>query len=638
MEPAYPPTAEPLAESPCAPGWGPGELGELLAALDALRAEMLASENDALRRHPGLHGEHAAAARNLAHYLALRRHDLRAIQTQLRERGLATLARTEGHVLASIDAVRCVLYGLLGRSPLDARPGDAPVGMREATRLLDRHAHALFGPRPAGRRNHVMVTLPSEASHDLVLVRALVGAGMNVARINCAHGDEGEWARTIEHVRRASAELMIPVRVLMDLGGPKLRTGVLEPGPCVVHWKPRRNERGTTTAPARVWLSNGRDASPTEPVDVELPVGEAWLATLRRGDVVEFQDLRGRRRRLPVARADAAGALLLAHDAAWVETGTRLVRRQASGDAEGKAETFVGPLPPTESKLTLRRGDVLTLTKDARPGRPAVRDGDGGVRVPARIPCTLPDVFAHVEAGDAVWLDDGHIGGRVLRATPDTVDVEITRASADGSRLGADKGINLPDTRLDLRGLTEKDAKDLEFVRAHADLVGLSFVEDPDHLRDLWRRLEGGRALGVVVKIETRRGFARLPDLLLAAMEGFPVGVMIARGDLAVECGFERLAEVQEEMLWMCEAAHVPVVWATQVLETLAKTGFATRAEITDAAMSERAECVMLNKGPHIVEALRVLDDVLRRMQEHQSKKHALLRPLSISTLDRHAD
>jgi pyruvate kinase len=106
---------------------------------------------------------------------------------------------------------------------------------------------------------------------------------------------------------------------------------------------------------------------------------------------------------------------------------------------------------------------------------------------------------------------------------------------------------------------------------------------------------------------------------------------MIARGDLAVECGFERLAEVQEEILWICEAAHVPVIWATQVLESLAKEGMPSRAEITDAAMGDRAECVMLNKGPHVVSAVRVLDDILNRMQAHQSKKRSMLRELQLA-------
>jgi pyruvate kinase len=109
------------------------------------------------------------------------------------------------------------------------------------------------------------------------------------------------------------------------------------------------------------------------------------------------------------------------------------------------------------------------------------------------------------------------------------------------------------------------------------------------------------------------------------------VGVMIARGDLAVECGYQRLAEVQEEILWICEAAHIPVIWATQVLESLSKTGIPSRSEITDAAMGERAECVMLNKGPYIVSAVRALDDILKRMQAHQEKKTSMLRRLRIA-------
>ena len=141
----------------------------------------------------------------------------------------------------------------------------------------------------------------------------------------------------------------------------------------------------------------------------------------------------------------------------------------------------------------------------------------------------------------------------------------------------------------------------------------------------------GGRQMGVVLKIETRRGFENLPELLLAAMRFDRAGVMIARGDLAVECGFERLAEVQEEILWICEAAHFPVIWATQVLENLAKEGMPSRAEITDAAMSNRAECVMLNKGPHILHAVQVLDDILRRMEAHQDKKQSMLRQLRLA-------
>jgi len=167
--------------------------------------------------------------------------------------------------------------------------------------------------------------------------------------------------------------------------------------------------------------------------------------------------------------------------------------------------------------------------------------------------------------------------------------------------------------------------QDLEFVARHADMIGLSFTNTPDDVRDLRERLHvlGRDDVGVVVKIETRQGFANLPGILLEAMKFPACGVMIARGDLAVECGFERMAELQEEILWVCESAHVPVIWATQVLEGLAKRGHVSRAEIS---------CVMLNKGPYIIEAVRMLDDILQRMQGHQSKKRSMLRKLQLAS------
>jgi pyruvate kinase len=114
-------------------------------------------------------------------------------------------------------------------------------------------------------------------------------------------------------------------------------------------------------------------------------------------------------------------------------------------------------------------------------------------------------------------------------------------------------------------------------------------------------------------------------------MQRQTIAVMVARGDLGVEIGFERMAEIQEEILWLCEAAHVPVIWATQVLESLAKRGLPSRAEVTDAAMAGRAEGVMLNKGPHISLALDFLCDVLTRMKGHQTKKSALMRKLHVA-------
>ena len=163
-------------------------------------------------------------------------------------------------------------------------------------------------------------------------------------------------------------------------------------------------------------------------------------------------------------------------------------------------------------------------------------------------------------------------------------------------------------------------------------MIGYSFVQTVADVRllqdELARRGADWGKLGLVAKIETPRALHNLPDLIVRAAGRQPFAVMIARGDLAVEIGFERLAEMQEEMLWLCEAAHVPVIWATQVLESLVKKGLPSRGDMTDAAMSARAECVMLNKGPNVGAAIGALDGLLRRMAEHQFKKTPRLRAL----------
>jgi pyruvate kinase len=158
-------------------------------------------------------------------------------------------------------------------------------------------------------------------------------------------------------------------------------------------------------------------------------------------------------------------------------------------------------------------------------------------------------------------------------------------------------------------------------------------VRDPQDVVELNRHLVrlDAQELGIVLKIETRQAFENLPRILLAALRSPPVGVMVARGDLAVEVGFERPAELQEDIVWLCEAAHVPVIWATQVLENMAKKGMPSRAEVSDAAMSVEAECVMLNKGPYVVETVRFLRGVLERMSGHTSKRQSMLRRLSVS-------
>lgn len=605
---------------------------DLIRRLTAVRDDMLEIERRHVAAAGSSHSKYAESQRNLLHYLALRSHDLRPLQRELAILGLSSLGRLESHVLASLDAVLTALRSLDGESSALTNGPSQPCDFEMGARLLDLHSRDLIGPTPPHRTVRVMVTLPSEAASDYTLIHSLLRHGMNVARINCAHDGPAEWERMIQHIRRAEKSLGRACRILMDLGGPKLRTGPVEDGPAVIRVRPTRDILGAVVQPARVWLTPASKPSdsPT-PSDAILPVDAEWISKLRTGDHIEFKDARVVKREMTVVDVAHQGCWAEINKSAYIIPGLALQRRTAKPTS--KDVTSVGDFAPPPAFINLASADVLILTRQLQPGRQARRDSTGRVLSPAHIGCTLPEIFNDVRAGERVWLDDGRIGGFIEKVEPDRIFVRITSARPDGEKLRSDKGINLPDSALKLPALTKKDLSDLKFVAAHADMVGLSFAQSASDVEMLLQRLNqlGRNDLGIVLKIETRRGFEQLPAMLLAGMKSASLGVMIARGDLAVECGFERLAEVQEEILWICEAAHCPVIWATQVLETLAKEGIPSRAEITDAAMGHRAEAVMLNKGPHILRAVQTLDDILQRMEAHQIKKQSMMRELSLA-------
>ncbi len=597
---------------------GRDALDVLEADVRTVRDAMLAAETTRAAAIAATHPAHRRSAANLVHYLELRQHDVRDLQARLAASGLSSLGRSEAHVLATVEEVLSVLARLNGHVP---PPCTAAVAMHEGHEFLAANAEALLGTSGGTRGTRIMVTLPTAAADDPDLVQRMAECGMDIARVNCAHDGPEVWKRMIDRVRSTRRANGHRPRVAMDLAGPKLRTGPLQPGPRVVRISPRRDRLGVVTAPALVWLT--ADAAPVTvaPRVTVVRVEDAgWLGRRRPGDPLELVDSREATRHWVVVEAGGDGCLVAATQTAYVSSGLELIC--PPGDLEDRV--VIGDLPEVEQVHRVDDGDHLTLTRSLEPATPTAPGSEH------RIGCTLPEVFDQAKPGERVWLDDGKIGGVIVGVSPDEIDLRVTDVRPGGVNLKAGKGINFPDTDLRLDALTGKDLVDLDFVAHHADMVNLSFVRHPADVERLQAELDkrDGAGIGIVLKIENVAAFEQLPNLLLAAMRTRKVGVMIARGDLAVEVGFERLAEVQEEILWACEAAHVPVIWATQVLDILARTGQPSRAEITDAAMSERAECVMLNKGPHITDAIRTLDSILTRMQHHQHKKRSLLRRL----------
>ena len=601
-------------------------LSDQLASICERAAKLESDFSDELS---AVHPEFRDSARNLVHYLALRQSDVSELQDSLSGLGLSSLERAERNVMGSVRAVWSALQQLDGDTNKDADLEDASLPLSSSR--ADAHKIAILGDHPEGRDVNIMVTLPTEAGHSRELVSEMVAAGMNVARINCAHDDAACWETMIENVRAASGEAGNDCKVIMDLAGPKLRTGDLRAGPRVLHLRPRRDPLGRVIAPRRIRFMPD-DVPQRGTKAAVIPVPRECVDCAEPGDEIRFKDTRGKKRRLTIVSKDEKGLLLDTYKGAYIATGSKFrLLRQNTG------ETLVyriGELAPVEQPILLRVGDTLILHRSNVPGAPAKEDADGDITAAAHIACQQPEVFEFVASGDPISLNDGKISGVVRSASNDELEIEITKAKPTGSNLRGNRGINFPGSDIRLPGLTAADKRDLRFVVEHADAVSLSFVREPADILLLQEALAqySEKHLGVVIKIETKRGFKNLPHLILTAMRSYPAAIMIARGDLAVECGWERLAELQEEILWFCEAAQMPVMWATQVLEQEAKKGQPSRAEISDAAMSQRADCVMLNKGPHILAAIRMLDNILRRMQKHQFKKTARMKKLDVST------
>ena len=556
-----------------------------------------------------------ASAINLLHFIAFHRNNHPGLQMAMREAGLCSLGGCDGHLHASLSTVIGVLQKLEGLPAEPSSPSAAPSSLGGQA-LMQAHGERLLGGQlgeeSRTRTAAIMVTLPALATEQAALIAELVEAGMDIARINCGHDGPEVWNNLVTLVRSAAAAAGRDVRIAMDLAGPKIRIGALPFQPGVVDARPLRNRYGTLLQSARILAvpMEGADVPPDRQPDVApdlLPIRNEGWRSLTMGDRLRARDSSGRWRELTVVDRLQRGLLLSCNQRCHFTTGLEFLQEGGPG------KIVVGDLPAQEGDVLLRLGDRLWLTSNG---------ADHEVEaIKGAINCTVPEALADLKVGERVLFDEGRIAGLIREVCPGAVEVEITQARPKGNRLRADKGINFPDSRLKIPALTSRDLTDLAFAAAHADIVSYSFVSREADIEVLQRELEshGREDLSVVLKIETRRAFLNLPRLLLTAMrDPRPLGVMIARGDLAIECGWEELAEIQEEILRICAAAHIPCIWATQVLDEMARHGMPTRAEITDAAMGARAEAVMLNKGPNITATVRTLGAIVARFHPRQ--------------------
>ena len=575
-------------------------------------------------RFPITNPRNEASRDNLIAYLALRENDLLDLQMDLSVLGVSSLGRLESHVLANIEAV----MSHLNLVPLNTTLQKPTIA--DGNALLSDRSRKLLGRPRTGRITRVMVTLDSAHIYQPELLEQLLESGMDIARINCAHDSSRDWLMLLNAIRAAEERLIQrgqgigrTCRILMDIAGQKIRTGPLD-----LEVRPLKLSVPKDTSGRTARLLEGLldcDASVTEKQNLigmapgfTIAIrGQSSLSSLIVGEKLSFRDVRGRGRSLVVLEklGDRKARVGLSRTSYLVE-GTEM-------ESEKGKKYTVGPIQPQPVDIRVRGADKLRLYRDSK------RLGTAGTQdEPAGFSCTLPEALATVKVGDHVFIDDGKIGTIVREVNDSYLELEVQSPTDTAAAIKPEKGLNFPDSGSNIPALTEEDIENLDFVSSHATAIVLSCVHRAEDILSLHEELKkrGKEELGIIAKIETKEAVHKLGEILLAGLNLPRFGVMIARGDLAVQVGFENLAFVQEDILCMCEAAHIPVVFATQVLETLAKSGLPSRAEITDAATGTRAECVMLNKGPHILEATRTLANLLSIEERHQLKKRQIFR------------
>jgi pyruvate kinase len=254
--------------------------------------------------------------------------------------------------------------------------------------------------------------------------------------------------------------------------------------------------------------------------------------------------------------------------------------------------------------IELATGDHLEIRIGSEPGQPGL------------ISTTYRPLAQAVKPGDTLLLDDGKIVLSVEKATGDAIATRVV----DGGTLGEHKGINAPNVPLPAVGVTSKDEDDLRFgLAAGIDLVGLSFVqttEDISRARHIASDA-GYPSVPIIAKLERPEAIDRLPDICRAAD-----AVMVARGDLGLELPLEQVPQVQKQVLRVAREVGIPVIVATQVLESMRTESRPTRAEVSDAAgaVDAGADAIMLSGetavGAHPIRAVEVLDAIIRSAEE----------------------
>jgi len=584
---------------------------KLLDELKALKKALLNNRNAASKE---------LVENNLNDYVTLRSFDLTLLQDELTSMGLSSLGRSQTCVMSSIHQNIKVLEKILDQKSHSDK--NSYLDFKDAKKIFKEHTK-IFGKKYDDTLNtKIMVTLPSEAAHSDELIKNLLDEGVSLLRINTAHDTPHVWSQMAFHIKEYNRKKKGDAKIYVDLAGPKNRTGefqkVLIPfkigskkSAQEVDILPRGDKNSATQKASIDMQGNSLNAS--------LVVDDAFYKHCLKYNKIKIEDNSRDNIHTFKLYRDKQRLYFIPDRKILIDQDTHL------HSPKRKHSSSLHNFIYLDEEIRVFQHDEIILTHQDILGHKTFSYKQK--EYAAIVACSNAEIFQYVNEGDSIFIDDGKIGAIVTQKLDIGVELKVISAKANGTLLKAQKGINFPNTNMDIPAITDEDRDNLGEVIEFADFIGISFTQSAKDIQIIQEILNqaGKKKIAIVPKIETKLGVKNLPQILSQLIKRENFALMIARGDLAIEVGFDNLPYIQEEIFDICESALVPVIYATQILEGQMKKNLPTRAEVTDAAFAQRADCIMLNKGPYVVDTVIILKKILHSMHKLFQKNRQLL-------------
>lgn len=557
---------------------------------------------------------------NLKAYTYLRSKDITTLQEKLTSFGLSSLGRSQSCIISAINQDLIILSALLGTNTKQLEAENNFLNFNQSKELMDKNA-TVFGAADSELITKIMVTLPSFTKDSPILIKNLISIGTSVLRINTAHDNPSAWREMAKTIQEENKLQNKDTKIYVDLAGPKNRTGSIVK--VVQPFKIGSKEgKKVEIVPQILAHFHTKGEGEDERELATLVVDDNfYLKAYKAKHKVIILDFEKEKKHSFKVIVENERLFAIVDKKVFISPDTKIMLKLQEKTLKSKLHNFI----TQPEVIRLFRNDSIIITPNEIDGS-SNYDYEGSLYF-SIISCSNKEIFNYVQVGDNIFIDDGKIGCKVEKILPIGLECRVFLAKENGTVLKEEKGINFPDTDLVISAITPTDERNFNDIVEYADIIGISFAQSKEDIKKLQELLQGKNKtnIAIVPKIETKLALKNLPQILEQLLQSEKYAVMIARGDLAIEVGFDNLPYIQEEIFSICEAAHVPVIYATQILEGKMKNNLPSRAEVIDAANAQRADCVMLNKGPFVVDTVVSIKNILRSVHTLFHKNRQLL-------------